>query len=170
MYTDGCISQNKAFAKPKQIQNTYLLFKIRLRTLIWLSSHLNLLEIGEKYRLTVTTPIYAILFGTWLGPSNMAAAPWLPASLLEPNYSIQSYLKISGGSSELYKKTGTITLYARPYDWMKPKFRPLEEAMYVWSEQNIVQNTVQWPARKLSCSGSTIVLEHITINQYVLHQ
>ena len=36
-------------------------------------------------------------------------------------------------------KTGTITPYARPYDWTKPKFRPLEEAMYIWSEQNIVQ-------------------------------
>ena len=74
-YTDGCILQNKAFAKQKTIQNTYLLLKIRLRTLIWLSSHLNLPEIGEKCRLTATTPIYAILFGTWLGPSNMAATP-----------------------------------------------------------------------------------------------
>ena len=79
----------------KKILNTYLLLKIRLRTLISLSNHLNLPENGKKCRLTATILLYAILFGTWVGPSNMAAAPWLPASLLEPSCSIQSYLWIS---------------------------------------------------------------------------
>ena len=71
----GAFRKIKHLRNKKTIQNTYLLLKIRLRTLIWLSSHLNLPEIGEKCRLTATTPIYAILFGAWLGPSNMAAAP-----------------------------------------------------------------------------------------------
>ena len=42
-------------------------------------------------------------------------------------------------NDELYKKTGTATPYARPYDWMKPKFRPLKGAMYVRSVKNKVQ-------------------------------
>ena len=76
---------------------------------------------------------------------------------------------LRSSASELYKDWNDNSL-CLAYDWMKPKFRSLEEAMYVGSEQNIVQIIVQWPARKLSISGSTIVLEHIMINQYVLHQ
>ena len=63
--------QTGAFRKIKHLRNKkksrilicYL--KIRIRTLISWSSHLNLPEIGEKCRLITTTPIYAILFGQW---------------------------------------------------------------------------------------------------------
>ena len=43
------------------------------------------------------------------------------------------------GRSELNKKTGTITPYDQPSDWMKPKFRPSKGALYVWSVKNTVQ-------------------------------
>ena len=85
--TGMCIpptSQKQTFAKRKNSSEHLNITQNKITNLNSVTNSASLPENWQKRCSTASTPIYAILFVTQVGASNMAAARLLPASRLAP--------------------------------------------------------------------------------------